>query len=408
MTHAIAVPHFVLLLAQALAATLCVTATGYSAFAIYCARDFFSTSRSPSFSFAPPISILKPVCGLDRESYANFASFCRQTYPTIQILFGAERSDDPGLTVARRIARDFPHLDILVVATPNARASNPKVGILAALARHARHPYLLVSDSDIRVGPMHLATLAQPMADPRVGVVTCLYRSIASGVAGALDALGLSTDFQPSVLVARKIEGITFGLGSGTLLRRLALEAAGGFEAIADSLADDYMLGHLPVRAGYRAVLSPDIVDHELSTSSLRGIAEHQLRWNRGIRSVRPAGYLGLAFTQGVPASLFLLLLTAGSPASWTVLGMTLGARLAMAWFVAVRCLHDRAAARSLWLLPLRDLMNFAFWIAAFFGNAVVWRGTRYRLQPGGRLAREGAVGEEESEPALVGTQAAP
>ena len=190
-------------------------------------------------------------------------------------------------------------------------------------------------------------------------------------------------------------------------MRRLALEAAGGFEAIADSLADDYMLGHLPVRAGYRAVLSPDIVDHELPASSLRGLTERQLRWNRGIRSVRPAGYLGLAFTQGVPASLLLLLLTAGSPASWTALGMTLGARLAMAWFVAVHCLRDRSAARSLWLLPLRDLMNFAFWIAAFFGSGVVWRGTRYRLQPGGRLTREGAVFEE-SEPALVGTQAAP
>jgi ceramide glucosyltransferase len=254
---------------------------------------------------------------------------------------------------------------------------------------------------------MHLATLAQPMADPRVGVVTCLYRSIANGVAGALDALGLSTDFQPSVLVARKIEGITFGLGSGTLVRRLALEKAGGFEAIADMLADDYMLGHLPVQAGYRAVLSPDIVDHELSTSSLRGIADHQLRWNRGIRSVRPAGYLGLAFTQGLPASLLLLVLTAGSPASWTAFGLTFGVRLAMAWFVAVRCLRDRAAARSLWLVPLRDLLNFAFWIAAFFGSVVVWRGTRYRLQPGGRLARDGAV-RDESEPALVGTQAAP
>ena len=153
VTHAIALPHFALLLARALAATVCATATGYSAFAIYCARDFFSTSRRPAPPFTPPISILKPVCGLDRESYANFASFCRQTYPTIQILFGAERSDDPGLTVARQIARDFPDLDILVVATPNTRTSNPKVGILAALARNARHPYLLVSDSDIRVGP---------------------------------------------------------------------------------------------------------------------------------------------------------------------------------------------------------------------------------------------------------------
>ena len=202
---------------------------------------------------------------------------------------------------------------------------------------------------------MHLATLAQPMADPRVGVVTCLYRSIAIGVAGALDALGLSTDFQPSVLVARKIEGITFGLGSGTLVRRLALEAAGGSRPS-------------PIRSPTTTCwgtsrCARDTAPFSRPTSSImscprRAFAEWPNTSCAGTAAslVRPAGYLGLAFTQGVPASLLLLLLTAGSPASWAAFGLTLGARLAMAWFVAVRCLHDRAAARSLWLLPLRDL----------------------------------------------------
>ena len=398
--------HPAIAVARVLAAVLCVTATGYCLFAIYCARAFFSRGTSGKSPFIPPITILKPVCGLDRSTYENFASFCRQDYPKYQILFGAEREDDPGIAVARQVARDFPDVDIRVVIKGGSRATNPKVGTLVALARAARHPFLLVSDSDIRVGPTHLSALVAPMADPKVGVVTCLYRSAAVGLAGTLDALGLSTDFQPSVLVAQKIEGISFGMGSGTLVRRTALEAAGGFGAIADSLADDYLLGNLPVRAGYRAVLVPHVVEHELSTSTLRGIVDHQLRWNRGIRAVRPGGYAGLLFTQSVPASVLLLVLTAGSPAGWAACALTLACRLAMAWFVAVRCLDDRAAGRSLWLVPLRDLLSYALWLAAFFGKSVVWRGNRYRLEPGGRLAPEGVI-LQEPDSTLVGTRAA-
>ena len=406
MTLLLGLSRPALVIARMLAAGLCVTGTGYCLFAIYCARGFFSRAGSRRAPFTPPIAILKPVCGLDRSTYENFASFCRQDYPEYQILFGADDESDPGIAVARQIARDFPDVDIRIVIKGGSRAANPKVGTLVALARAARHPFLLVSDSDIRVGPTHLGALAEPMVDPRVGVVTCLYRSAAVGLAGTLDALGLSTDFQPSVLVAQRIEGISFGMGSGTLVRRSALEAAGGFGAIADSLADDYLLGNLPVRAGYRAVLVPHVVEHELSTSTLRGIVDHQMRWNRGIRAVRPGGYAGLLFTQAVPATVLLLLLTGGSPAAWAACAVTLACRLGMAWFVAVRCLGDRAAGRWLWLVPLRDLLSYALWLAAFFGKSVVWRGNRYRLEAGGRLAPEGAIARE-PDSALLGTRAA-
>jgi ceramide glucosyltransferase len=398
-------PHLLLVFGRVGAAIVCLTAAGYYAFASYCARRFFGRPPRTGPRFAPPITILKPVCGLDRDTYENFASFCRQEYPSYQILFGAASENDPGLAVARQVARDFPNADVRVIVTRGIRAANPKVGTLAALCREARHPFLLVSDSDIRVTPTHLAALAQPMADPRVGVVTCLYRSRAEGFAGTLDALGLSTDFQPSVLVARMVEGVSFGMGSGTLVRRSALDAAGGFEAIADSLADDYMLGNLPVRAGFRAELSDQVVEHMLTTSTLRGIIDHQLRWNRGIRAVRPGGYAGLVFTQGVPAGLLLLVLTAGGSVTWIACGLMLAARLGTAWFVAVRCLGDRAAGRALWLVPLRDLLSFGLWVTAFFGNTVVWRGNRYRLEAGGRLARE-MPEDDEPETAVAGTRA--
>jgi ceramide glucosyltransferase len=399
--HAIAVGREI---ASVIAATLCATAATYYIVALRCARKFFRPRvAAPPRTAAPPVTILKPVCGLDRGAYENFASFCRQRYPAFQIVFGSERADDPGLAVARRVVRDFPGVDARFVVHSGPPTPNPKVGLLAALAAHAKHPLLLVSDSDIRVRPTHLRNLVGPMADPGVGVVTCLYRSQAKGFPGCLDALGLTTDFQPSVLVAREIEGISFGMGSGTLVRAEALAAAGGFEAIGDFLADDYLLGHLPVRAGYRAELSRDVVEHELDVTSLAQVVRHQIRWNRGIRAMRPRGYAGLMLTQGIPASLILLALAGALPQAWALAAATIGLRLGMAWFVGVRCLEDDVARRALWLVPLRDLLTFGLWITAFFGSSVVWRGRRFWLASGGRLRPE-TPSAGRTEPELVET----
>jgi ceramide glucosyltransferase len=250
------------------------------------------------------------------------------------------------------------------------------------------------------VTPSHLATIVQPMVDPGVGVVTCMYRSRGKGLAGTLDALGLSTDFQPSVLVARRLEGVSFAMGSGILIRRTVLRAIGGMEAVAHRLSDDYLLGNLPSRAGYRTELSPEVVQHTLGTSSLQELLDHQMRWNRGILSARPGGYLGLLFTQGTPAGFALLLLSRPSPGAWALPAATLALRLVMAWFVAVRCLRDRAASRAFWLVPVRDLFGFAAWLGAYFGRTVVWRGSRFRLERGGRLVA--MIGDAAPEPAVM------
>jgi ceramide glucosyltransferase len=273
------------------------------------------------------------------------------------------------------------------MAKPTA---NPKVGCLAGMLPEAAHPFILVSDSDIRVEPDFLSRVVAPMTEPGVGVVTCLYRSQSRGFAGRVSALGLSTEFQPSVLVARKLEGVSFGMGSGILIRRSILSVLGGFEAIADSLADDYQLGYLPARAGHRVELAPCVVDHGLGTRGWRDMIDHQLRWNRGTRAARPGGYAGLVLTQGVPAAAVLLALGAAPALRALALG-TILSRVAMAWFVAVACLRDGAAARRIWLVPVRDLFGLAMWLGGFFGSSVVWRGTRYRLERGGRLGAAGA-----------------
>jgi ceramide glucosyltransferase len=366
--------------------TICVTSSVYYLFALGAARDLFRPTRSDDETFRPPVTILKPIRGLDPEAYENFSSFCRQDYPCFQIVFGSDDADDPGLAVARRVAQDFPHVDIRIVVAPPSDATNRKVGTVAAMVPAAKHSLLLISDSDIRVTPRHLAAIVQPMKDPGVGVVTCMYRSRGPGLAGTIDALGLSTDFQPSVLVARRLEGVSFAMGSGILIRSGVLRAIGGMDAVAHQLADDYLLGNLPSRAGFRAELVPEVVQHTLGTTGLRGLVEHQLRWNRGTLTARPGGYTGLLFTQGTPAALGLLFFSAHTPGAWTLLAGTLALRLIMAWYVAVRCLRDRDAMRAFWLVPARDLFGFAAWLAAYFGRTVVWRGSRFRLEKGGRL----------------------
>jgi ceramide glucosyltransferase len=392
--------------AKVLLVTVCLSATAYSLFAAYAARAFFRRAPRPADAFLPPVTIFKPLRGLDREAYRNFASFCRQDYPDYQVVFGADSSEEPALEVARAIVRDFPHVDVSIVVGKRAAAANPKVGNLAGMFPAAKHPVLLVSDSDIRVGPSHLRTMVQPLADPKVGVVTCLYRSYARGLAGELDALSLSTEFQPSVLVARKIEGITFAMGSGICMRRSVLEEIGGFEAIADYLADDYFLGNLPSRAGYDVELSNHVVEHRLDTESLTGLVHHQIRWNRGIRAARPWGYAGLLFTHGTPAALLLPLAAGGAPGAWALAGATLAARLGMAWYVAVRWLEDPVARRALWLVPLRDLLGFALWIAAYLGTTIVWRGSRFRLGERGRLSPSQAPAPASTGEAIATTRA--
>lgn len=384
--HSHAWVHF-LVAVRPMLLTLCVSATAFYAYAAYVARDFLlrPVARATS-GIEPPVSILKPIRGVDRDAAMNFASFCLQDYGTWEILFGAESEDEPGLEAARQVAREYPDLPIRILVGKGPAGTNPKVRLLANLVREARYSVLLVSDSDIRAGRSHLKRMVEPLADPGVGVVTCFYRTISDCLVGRIDALSLSTEFVPGALVARKIEGMSFAMGAGILIRRQVLDGIGGFAAIADSLADDYLLGKLPAKAGYRVELARDVVDHRLGTSSLRELGDRQTRWNMGIRTSRPWSYAGIVFTQGTTASLLFLLATAGSALGWSVAGITLAVRLAAARFITARCLQDRRITKSLWLVPIRDLLGTAFWLGAFFGSTVVWRGRRLRIGAGGRI----------------------
>lgn len=365
---------------------LCITAIIYYSYAIYAAYRFFSQPDRVDPNFQPAISILKPVCGRDREAYKTLSSFCCQNYPNYQIIFAVQDWADSSVEVIKQIICDFPAIDIQLVVSDHSIGSNRKVSNLANAMTKARYEIVVMADSDVYVEPNYLQQVIQPLSNPKVGVVTCLYRSLTDRWLTHLEALSSATEFHPGVLVSNQLEGIKFAMGQTIVIRRSVLEEIGGLAAIANYLADDFQLGYLPAQAGYEVVLSHHIVDHVIATSTLLGSFQRQLRWMVGIRVSRPWGYLGLIFTYGTVASLLFLLITGESPLGWMALVITWTIRLAMAWFIGVKSIHDPIAKRFLWFVPLRDLISFALWCYGFLGDTIRWRDRAFKLTQSGKL----------------------
>ena len=329
------------------------------------------------------VSILKPVHGRDPKFYEAIFSHAAQEYPEFEILFGVSDPRDPALEDIRRLKREFPgrRVEIVVVET---NAPNAKVGVLAELAKRARYPLLLVNDSDIVAPPGYLRAVTAPLADPKVGLVTCLYRGAADSWASRCEALGIATEFAPSVLVARLLGQAEFALGSTMVFRAETLRRMGGFETIAQYLADDYQLGRHISELGYGIEFAPVVVETGLGGESWAQTWRHQLRWARTIRVPRPAGYFGYVVTH---ATLWALVALAAR--QWWAAALALGLRLVAGVVVGVGVLHDRRTAKDFWLMPLRDLFGFAVWLAGLFGHTVQWRDRELRLHPDGRIHAE-------------------
>lgn len=353
-----------------IAAILVCCGIAYQLLTILAALHF--RKRLPQPDYQPAVSILKPVRGLDPDFYQAIRSHAVQQYPRFEILFGVADPDDPVRGAIERLCREFPHLPIRIVETRNG-APNQKVGSLAILARAASHDVMLVNDGDIVVQPDYLSRVIGLLADDRTGLVTCLYRGHGNSVPAKSEALGIATEFVPGVLVARLFSSVDFALGSTMAFRRRELDAAGGFGAIVDYLADDYQLGARIAALGKRVVLSDYVVETKLGSGNWREIWKHQVRWSRSIRVSRPAGYLGYAITH----TTFWCLLAA----------MSGHVRIAAAGLLA-RMIAAAFYTGSLWWVPLRDLFGFAVWCAGTAGSTVEWRGGRYRLSRDGRIAR--------------------
>jgi ceramide glucosyltransferase len=342
----------------------------------------------------PPVTILKPVKGMDAASFENFASFCRQDYPLFQIVFAAASAEDPAIPVIRQLIAAFPSVDIDLVVDGRIHGPNYKVCNLINAWSMAKHDIIIVCDSDIRVGPRYLREVAGLFRDSSVGLVTSLYRSSrVMNLPTALEALGFTSEMVPNVMVAVCLEGLTFALGASMAVRREALARIGGFEALADYLADDYQLGNMVHRAGYRLELSGYFVESVMKRERLSGILSRQLRWARTMRASRPLGYFASGITQPVPAAVLALLASGFSPAGWSAVALLGLSRLCCGTIFSRVFIHDGLLPRYLWLLPLRDLLSFATWALSFLGNRVVWRSHVFRVLPGGKIHDMGKSG---------------
>jgi ceramide glucosyltransferase len=373
------------LLSSIVAAGLALCGMGFYALCVWSARGFLRTSRERSSGFTPPVSILKPLRGVDPQMYESFRSHCVQDYPEYEIIFGVGEADDPAADAVHRLMREFPQCHIQLVVCPEILGNNRKTSNLVQMLPQAKYEHLLINDSDIYVTPDYLRRVMAPFARPQVGMVTCPYRGIAANTLGSkLESIGISTDFIAGVLAARQIEnGIHFALGSTLAISRRALEAVGGLRPLVDYLADDFELGNRTARAGFEVVLADVVVETHLPAYSFRGFFEHQLRWARSTRDSRRMGYIGLVLTFGLPWAILAVALSLGAWWAWVLLVAALGLRAAVALQVGLGVVHDRAVWRHLWLLPLRDLVAFWVWFASFADNKVRWRGDIFVLEAG-------------------------
>ena len=361
-------------------------ALGYSLLALWSAYRYFG-HKTTGPDHAPPVTILKPVMGMDAESFENFASFCRQKYPVFQIVFAAASRNDPVLPVIERLMAEFPDIDIVLVIDERRDGPNYKVCNLINAYPLAKYDLVIICDCDIRVGPEYLRRVCAPFVDPTVGLVTSLYRSPeVRGTATAIEAVGLTMEMMPNVLVAHALEGLTFALGASMVVRREALDDIGGFAALVNYLADDYQLGNKIFLAGWRLELSDYIVESVMKKDTFSHVFSRQLRWNRTMRVSRPGGFAGSGLTQPFPPALLALLVSGCSSAGVTAALLLYAVRCTNAILFSRCYLRDHLFPRWLWLLPFRDLIAFMQWFLSFFGNRVHWRGHDYRIIPGGMI----------------------
>jgi ceramide glucosyltransferase len=357
----------------------------YYLVATIAAARFFRRARGRLFPpYTPPVSLLKPVRGVDFGSRENFSSFCNQDYPEYEILFAVNDEKDPALPLIQQIIAENPQRRIRLLVGAEHLGANRKVNKLARLEREAQHSILVLTDGDVRVGPGYLRELLAPLQNSKIGAVTSFYRAIAQeNLYAQLEAVGAASDFFAGVLMAEWTEGISFGLGASIATTKEWLGKMGGFESIADTFADDYELGYRIAQAGGEILLSAEPVWTMYPAQSFGGFWHHQLRWARTVRLCRPLSYLGLFFTQGLPWTVLAVLL---APAKWLAgiyLLAYLTLRLAMAWTVGVWGVGDAVLRRKIWLVPLRDAVYFVIWLASFASNRVRWDNVKYAVRHG-------------------------
>ena len=391
-------PEFALTAIKVILICGVLAANAYYLLALLAGFKFFSKSKSRiEFAELQPVSIMIPLHGADFKAYQNYLQLCSQEYPEYQIVFGVRDAQDSSIPIVEQLINDFPDRDIALVISEGSIGQNLKVSNLQNMLGQVKHERIVIVDSDIRVKSDYLRSVLAPLSDPGVGLVTCFYRAAETpDFASRLEAVGITAEFAAGVLMAWMLEGVKFALGSTMATTRTRLDGIGGFHALADYLADDFMLGNLIERKGYEVRLSRYVVETAMNPVGLSGMMRHQMRWARSTRISRPLGYLGLILTHGTALALLNLAIDGASTASLLLFGATLTIRLTMGWIIGVHWLGDRILKRNFWLVPARDLLSFFIWCLSWVGKRVEWRGRLYEV------ARDGTMIQVEKQKRLA------
>jgi ceramide glucosyltransferase len=389
------------------AVTGLVASTVYLALVVIAAVRFGASAKQNAAlkegrSALPPVTVLKPLHGMEPLLEECLESFYLQDYPVYELIFGARTESDPALVVVESLKKKYPRVPTRTVLSGEPCYPNAKVYLMEKMAPLAAHPTWFITDSDVRVGPDYLAQVVKPMLDPKVGMVTCLYRGVSTGgFWSLLEALGMSIEMSSGVLVANLLEGMKFALGPTMVIRKDVLEGWGGFGMLRDYCADDFVMGALTNQAGSKVVLSHHVIEHIVLNRAARQSLIHQLRWMKSSRFSRRLGHIGTGLTFAMPFGL-LGLAWGWMSGNW-VLGLGLLAAacsncviqaLVVGWGIT----RDCNSALYCWLYPLRDLLGFMLWCASFAGSEIIWRGERYRLVSGGRMVPKDRPGTTRSE----------
>ena len=357
----------------------------YYLIAIFSSWQYFrQPAITPDLSFTPPVSILKPIRGLDPDAEKNLASFCRLDYPEFEIVFCVDPDDEAVLAVLAKLTADFPHCRIRILYGSGRIATNDKVAKLARLVSDAAHEVLVISDSDVRVRPDYLRRLVAPLRDPKVGAVTCFYVPTEhKTLTDHLQSVGMMSDFYAGVLVAWQLDGVKFALGPTIATTRTRLDGFGGYPELENRPADDLLVGRLIAEQGFEVVLLRYSIETVCDYASIGDLLHKRLRWIVVMRHMRPWGHLGLVFTQGLPWSLAALAVHPSAAVALFYLSGYLGLRTAMSWIIGIHGLRQPGLWKQMPLIPVWDAIAFAIWLTSFGRNSIRWRGADYHIRNG-------------------------
>ncbi len=358
----------------------------YYLLALYSSWRFFresAVSNIEAGEFTPPVSLLKPVRGLDPEAYENFASFCVQNYPEYEIVFCVD-ADDPSAPILEELKRNFPEKRIRLLFGSGRNGINDKVGRLVRLTNEAAYDLFVITDGDVRVEPDYLRSVVAPCRNPKVGAVTCLYASTGDKtILEELQSIAMISDFFAGTIVAWKLDGVKFSLAQTIVTTRQNIVGFGGYEILEDRPADDLYIGRLAAEQGLETRLLPYVVRTVADFHSLSELFRKRLRWMTVMRHMRPYGHMGLLFTWGLPWALLAIAVHPSLRVACAYIGSYLILRLAMAWLIGIRGMRESGVWKKMYLIPVWDLMAFLIWLASFTQGKIKWRGVEYRLRNG-------------------------